>query len=169
MDASEQLQNRKQRRYPALWLLYTLAVAAVIFWFSAQSGDDSGEISYGMAERIEPMLGLDTNIWYYLYCLNMLLRKLAHFGIFFALGVGLYGTLDCQDRLPPAPAAAAIGILYSISDELHQSFVPGRVAKVLDVAIDTAGVVAGIAAAALLLRRLRRRQARRDAAPACGR
>lgn len=142
-----------RHRQLCLWLLYTLAVAAVIFWFSAQSGDDSGEISYGMAERIEPMLGLDTSVWYYLYCLNMLLRKLAHFGVFFALGVGLYGTLRCQDRLPPAPAAAVLGILYSITDELHQSMVPGRVAKVADVLIDTGGVLAGILAIALLLRR----------------
>ncbi|MBI4201556.1 MAG: VanZ family protein [Chloroflexi bacterium] len=38
------------------------------------------------------------------------------------------------------------GVLYSISDELHQSMIPERSASLLDVAVDTAGVVAGVAA-----------------------
>jgi VanZ family protein len=35
--------------------------------------------------------------------------------------------------------AAFVTILYAISDEIHQSFVPGRTATVRDVLVDTAG------------------------------
>jgi VanZ family protein len=40
--------------------------------------------------------------------------------------------------------AFALGALYAVSDELHQSFVPGRLGSPLDVAIDAAGVAVGI-------------------------
>ncbi len=37
-----------------------------------------------------------------------------------------------------------ICILYAISDEVHQSFVPGRGPGVMDVLIDSAGAMVGI-------------------------
>jgi VanZ family protein len=41
--------------------------------------------------------------------------------------------------------AAALTFAYAISDELHQSFVPGRDADPLDLVVDGLGVVAAIA------------------------
>jgi VanZ family protein len=52
-------------------------------------------------------------------------------------------------------AAAAISFLYAISDEYHQSFVPGRDADPLDVLVDGLGI-----AAATWLLRARRAGAR---------
>ena len=37
-----------------------------------------------------------------------------------------------------------IGLLYAISDEFHQLFSSGRTAKIMDVGIDSAGVIFGI-------------------------
>jgi VanZ family protein len=51
--------------------------------------------------------------------------------------------------------AFAAGIAYAITDELHQSFVPGRVASALDLLVDAIGLAAGI----VLLERARRREA----------
>ena len=42
--------------------------------------------------------------------------------------------------------AAAIAVLYGISDEFHQSFVPHRHPDVFDVLTDAAGAVAGLLA-----------------------
>jgi VanZ family protein len=39
----------------------------------------------------------------------------------------------------------AICIIYAVSDELHQLFVPGRGCQLKDVIIDTAGAVSGTA------------------------
>jgi VanZ family protein len=45
-----------------------------------------------------------------------------------------------------------ITVLYGISDEFHQSFVPGRYSEVKDVASDAAGALLGIAIAIALRR-----------------
>ena len=37
-----------------------------------------------------------------------------------------------------------IGLLYAISDEIHQGFIPNRTPMVGDVAIDSSGVITGI-------------------------
>lgn len=37
-----------------------------------------------------------------------------------------------------------IGVLYAVSDEIHQTFVPGRAGQLRDVLIDSCGVLAGI-------------------------
>jgi len=39
---------------------------------------------------------------------------------------------------------AATGIVYGISDELHQSFVPGRMSSVADVVFDALGVILAV-------------------------
>ena len=44
-------------------------------------------------------------------------------------------------------AAAAISFLYAISDEYHQSFVPGRDSDPFDVLVDSFGIATAVAAA----------------------
>jgi VanZ family protein len=78
---------------------------------------------------------------------DVVLRKLAHVTEFAVLGALLARVV--QDR-----AALLLGIAYAASDELHQHFVPGREAALLDVAIDAVGVVLGV----VLLRRLAQRR-----------
>ena len=59
--------------------------------------------------------------------------------------------------------AAVISLLYAVSDEYHQSFVPGREADPLDVLVDALGIAFALA---LVLSRARsRRTARRAPAP----
>ena len=76
---------------------------------------------------------------------DLVLRKLAHGVEYAVLGLLL------ARAVPELPAFAG-GLLYAVTDELHQSFVPGRQAALLDVAIDAAGVLFGV----LLWRRLAR-------------
>ena len=70
---------------------------------------------------------------------DLVLRKLAHACEFALLGALLLRAL--HTALP----AFGVGVAYAASDELHQHFVTGRHASPLDVAIDTAGILAGIA------------------------
>ena len=76
---------------------------------------------------------------------DLALRKLAHAVEFAVLGLLLARAVA---ELP----AFALGVVYAVTDELHQSLVPGRQAALLDVAIDAVGVLVGI----LALRRLAR-------------
>jgi VanZ family protein len=66
------------------------------------------------------------------------LRKCAHVTEYAILGFLL---LRAMGREVPA---LLVGIAYAASDELHQHFVAGRHAAVRDVAIDAAGVLAGV-------------------------
>lgn len=76
---------------------------------------------------------------------DVALRKLAHVSEYAVLGALL------RRGLPAGPAVLA-GVLYAVSDELHQTFVPGRHGAPLDVAIDGFGIVIGV----LLVQRARR-------------
>lgn len=82
--------------------------------------------------------------------LVLVLRKLTHFGEYFAL-TGLWWwalrtQLGVRRALLPA---IAIAIGYAITDEIHQTFVDGRVGTWRDVLIDSAGALT----AAWLIRR----------------
>ena len=79
-----------------------------------------------------PDLGTGLGTW------DLVLRKIAHFCEYAVLGALLLRALGRE-----LPAVAA-GIVYAASDELHQRFVPGRHAAFRDVAVDAAGVLAGV-------------------------
>lgn len=51
-----------------------------------------------------------------------------------------------------ALAAWLLAVLYGLSDELHQAFVPGRDASLLDVAFDALGAAIGVAFAIAMRR-----------------
>lgn len=87
-----------------------------------------------------PDLGTGLGGW------DLLLRKIAHAGEYAILAALLVRAL----RRPGW--AIALGIAYAISDEVHQSFVPGRQGAVLDVLIDSVGVVVGAIVAVRILR-----------------
>ena len=80
-----------------------------------------------------PDLGTGLGGW------DLILRKIAHAAEYAVLGALL---LRATGR---TGLAFALGALYAVSDEIHQSFVSGRHGSPLDVAIDTAGVAVGIA------------------------
>jgi VanZ family protein len=69
---------------------------------------------------------------------DTVLRKLAHLAEYAVLGALLYRALRRE------PAAIALGSLYAVTDEVHQTFVSGREGSPLDWLIDTVGVIAGV-------------------------
>lgn len=108
--------------------LAPLALMGLIFFLSAQPNLDSG-------------LGIWDDIG----------RKVAHAVSYCALTLLWFWALRSVIGRPLAPAAA-IALLYAISDEYHQSFVEGRSGSAFDIGVDLIGVVA----ASLLLRYDRR-------------
>jgi VanZ family protein len=70
-----------------------------------------------------------------------------HSAAYFVLAVlivrALAGGLPRPVSLRIAATAMLIAVAYGVSDELHQSFVPGRVADAFDVLTDAAGAFAG--------------------------
>jgi VanZ family protein len=88
-----------------------------------------------------PDLGTGLGGW------DLVLRKIGHAAEFAVLGALLTRALGA------AWLAFALGVLYAVSDEVHQLFVPGRTGSALDVVLDALGVAVGV----LVWRRLRRR------------
>ncbi|TAE25507.1 MAG: hypothetical protein EAZ92_12115 [Candidatus Kapaibacterium sp.] len=82
--------------------------------------------------------------------LNAVFRFCAHLGVFGILGTLLYAALNGnfvfsrRIFLQMLVGVCCAGIL----DEVHQSFVPGRFARVRDVATDCAGAVLAVGALA---------------------
>ncbi|RSK28851.1 VanZ family protein [Bacillus sp. HMF5848] len=70
---------------------------------------------------------------------NKLIRKSAHFTVFAILAFLLWKALEGA-RLSYLLAWCGT-TLYAVTDELHQSFVPGRSALWLDVVIDSLGAL----------------------------
>ena len=89
-----------------------------------------------------PSLATDLGTW------DLVLRKLAHVTEYVVLGFLLLRAIGRE-----APAALA-GVAYSVTDEIHQHFVPGRHGAVYDVVIDTVGVLIGVYLVPRLARRV---------------
>jgi VanZ family protein len=85
--------------------------------------------------------------------------KIAHFTEYSFLGCLLYRWCSATNRYRNGRGALLmtilIGIGYALSDEWHQSFVPGRDASPWDALFDTMGVGMGAAAYPPLLRGIR--------------
>jgi VanZ family protein len=81
-----------------------------------------------------PSLGTGLGTW------DLVLRKCAHMTEYAVLAFLLARALG---REVPA---LAVGVLYAVSDEVHQAFVSGRHASPIDVAIDTVGLLLGLLA-----------------------
>src|SRR5439155_3842339 len=79
-----------------------------------------------------PHLGTGLGVW------DTILRKLAHTSEYAVLGALL---LRAVRRVE---IAFALGVLYAVSDEIHQTFVRGRHGSPLAVAIDAVGVTVGL-------------------------
>lgn len=80
---------------------------------------------------------------------DFLLRKVAHateYAVLTLLWARAVAGLAQWARAFRAPAvAAAVALAWAVSDEWHQTFVPGRVGSPRDVAIDAAGILVALA------------------------
>jgi VanZ family protein len=81
--------------------------------------------------------------------------KLAHFLEFALFGSLLFLTFASAGWRPwDAPLAIILGGIYGTTDEMHQFFVPGRVADPMDALINLAGVFVAVLILAYIDRRM---------------
>lgn len=125
-------------------VLLTLASAAVITWFSGQDGGQSNGLSSELAAWILSFLPL-AQTTENLEVVNFVLRKLAHFTLYFLLGLGMTGLVRHWNwkRILSLLIVIVLGGLFAASDEFHQRFSQGRTPSGWDVLLDTCGVAAG--------------------------
>lgn len=76
--------------------------------------------------------------------INVFIRKIAHMGEFFILFVLWYIVLVKDKNKNVLLHSAMIAIFYAMTDEFHQLFVQGRTANIVDVGVDSIGVICGV-------------------------
>ena len=121
--------------------------AVLIFSLSHQPVVQSSQLSVGITEvivksfeKVTPNEGFDIG------SLNDIVRTNAHFFTYLVLGILMINTLRKSGvhGFQSLGMALLICVLYAVSDEVHQIFVPGRDAEVKDVLIDSAGASVGV-------------------------
>lgn len=116
-----------------------VAWMGVIFFFSAQTGEESGGLSGQVVDWLASYVPIDPGT------LGYLVRKGAHVSEYAILGFLVAWALRAS-TWGTASLAGVIAVAYAATDEFHQSFVPGRAGQVGDVLIDAIGVVIGVGA-----------------------
>ena len=165
----------------AVWLtlIPVLLSMWVIFGFSAQPAEQSNQTSSRVADMVIRLFVPDFEQMdaarqaELTGHLTLIVRKTAHaleyamLGFFLYLHVWSWHDFICRlvKTEKPAPRrirlpwwiwSLPIGVLYAVTDEIHQGFVADRAPRAVDVGVDTVGVIAGMAACALLLLIVRR-------------
>ena len=137
-------------------VLVVLAVMACIFYLSSQSATDSRALSNKVVQQLRSYIEAAT--WLapsikeaYLSNPVVVTRKLAHFTIYMVLGLVSYLALPrAWSVRKRVVLAITLCLVYAITDEFHQSFVPGRGPEIRDVFIDTIGSSVGMSIGCLI-------------------
>ncbi len=133
--------------YPVLVFLCMF----IIFCFSNQNAQKSQSLSDEVAKKtfeIQKELtkkeSTSMDEINFIKNTRILIRKSAHFFIYFILGILLYFTLKVYQWKHPILSTILLCFLYACSDEFHQYFVSERTARILDVFLDTCGATVGV-------------------------
>lgn len=113
------------------WCLVLLCMG-VIFYFSAQDGDESQALS----DSVKIIFGIPVRV--------SVLRKIAHFVEFAGLAMLVFNAFRQTYGHCCPYTSFFVTAAYAATDELHQVFVPGRAGMLKDVFIDSLGAAAAI-------------------------
>ena len=118
--------------------ILALLWAGLIFYFSAQSGEASAQVS---GEFMSPFSQLLTALLG--EAGHTFVRKCAHFFLYAVLMALTTAGFRRREGLRTFALPFALCVLYAVSDEVHQFFVPGRACRLYDVGVDALGCAAG--------------------------
>ncbi len=117
-----------------LWMIF-------IFYMSHQDGTSSsgmsGHIVTTIHEFVTKFFPVDISI----DTLSFIIRKGAHITEYMILTFLFIYALIKTNIQKYLIVSAFASLLYACSDELHQTFIPGRAGSIVDVGIDSIGIV----------------------------
>mgnify|MGYP003313862130 CR=1 FL=1 len=124
---------------------------SVIFGFSNQQEKESSNASRKVCEIIVDVVNIvnkytDIEKENIINILEPFVRKIAHYTIYLAGGILISNCVyQFQKNIKKSAfISLIIGIMYAICDELHQLMVAGRSGRVIDVIIDSLGIMTGV-------------------------
>lgn len=129
--------------------IFLVAWMGLVFYFSSEIGNESSSTSGNTIRKIITFFNDEIKLEdlnYIVETYQPIVRKIAHFTLYTTGGVIIYNFINKFkiNRSKKIIFSLLIGVLYAITDELHQYFVPGRSSKILDVIIDSSGIITGI-------------------------
>lgn len=144
-----------------------MALYVIIFGFSSQDAEQSGNLSMLISENaVEFLYSLVGRRWSQSYMTDLALyfehpiRKLAHFGEYACVGILVF--LIFTPWLKKGKGLYALVVVWvfisGACDEFHQLFVPGRWGSFADVCLDTCGGTFGLLVCIFVSRVLRRKK-----------
>lgn len=137
--------SSKKRIYIIIsWILVAVCMG-IIFSLSAQNGEESSELSSSFVIELLNMLGISIDEGF--------LRTMAHCLEFMGLAVLMFNAIYSTWDFKFAPIPAFFGtVLYAVSDEIHQIFVPDRAFQISDILVDSTGALIGVTASFVILK-----------------
>ncbi len=142
---------RKKLIITAVLGILLILLYVIIFGFSSQNGEISGNLSMGMTTKMITFIcntfgeHMPESIYQMLIIHGEnILRKTAHFTEYMCMGILILGILRCYVSNGKAYLISILWVAVSATlDEWHQYYVPGRYASVWDVLLDTFGGMTG--------------------------
>ncbi len=129
-----------KKRY--IWGILTVAWCIIIFVQSHKPAVNSTVESSYVTERLNDIISFLANTDKIRLTDNVV-RKTAHFLEFYLLGFLSFKTFVSRGREKGAFWISTLfSVLFAVSDELHQYFIPGRAMRLFDVFIDSLGITA---------------------------
>ncbi len=132
-------------------IILLIVLFSIIFAFSNQDGESSTKVSKGVTEEVTKNIKKIQQLeekqkQIVLFNIEVVIRKLAHFSLYTCVGLLLMSLMDTFNlkQRNKILCSLSIGLVYAISDEIHQLFIAERTAQIMDVMIDTLGVLVGI-------------------------
>lgn len=129
--------------------LVVILCMVIIFLFSTDNSVESTKKSNRVIIEVTSFFKLDLSKKQQQHVIDMFfvpVRKMAHFFIYFVLGIALVSFL--REFSIPIRRLLLLSIflafLYACTDEFHQLFVPGRSGQIIDVLLDTFGASVGV-------------------------
>lgn len=134
-----------------VFLILTIVWMVFIFSMSSANGEESGGLSRRVTQIMCQIIipGYDELTLPEQEALidkyHYFVRKIAHVTEYAILGILLSGMI-IKGKLTLANVMLSwiIGVLYAITDEVHQLFVSERAGQIMDVIIDSFGVTVGV-------------------------
>lgn len=136
-----------------IFAILILLNCITIFYFSNQIADNSGKQSGKVVEIVLKLIPFIDNMQepdrttIIQTILTPIVRKMAHFSIYAMLGIltiNYMNTIEEKKITKRIIYALTFCMLYAITDEFHQYFIPKRSAEIRDVLIDSLGALIGI-------------------------
>ena len=144
-----------------IWLCATLALFNVAFIWgnSLLNGEASGDFSGGFSAWIGqfiPFLSPDSPNGHFL------IRKMAHFSIFFLLGIWLGWLMGMLQERKVFLRALILAACVATIDESIQRFIPARHGCFSDMLLDSCGAAAGISCLLLVHTLWQKRKSKKE-------